>query len=167
MNGLAVANKIKDLLEGIDGWTGNIFTYIPNVRDDKQYLEAMVDKDTKQVDVWWIRRNSIRTTKYGQGGRSLPNQYRLKTHVFSIRGFQSVYDAGKIEDATSEIDFQERCDEIEETLAKSMSLGITTHDAILTGVSIAIGYDSLSKALCHTATIDLTVEERICTTYEQ
>jgi len=167
MEGIEIANLIKGLLEDIEGWTGKVYVYIPNLKDDNKYLKALVDDDTRRVDAWFIRRSNIRSRKYGEAPKSIPVGYRWKTHIFTIRGFQSVYDAGEIEDATSEVDFQERCDKIEEKLARSMSLGITTHDVILGGLNMAIDYDSLGKALCHTATINLTVEERVCTTYEQ
>lgn len=167
MDGIEVANKIKDILEGVDGWTGKVYVYIPNVKSDEEYLNALVDDDSRRVDVWFIRRSNIRSRKYGEATRSTPLGYRVKYHVFMVRGFQSVYDAGEITDATSETSFQERCDDIEADLAKSVSLGVTDHDLVLTGVDISIDYDSLGKALCHTATISLTVEERLRTYYEQ
>lgn len=167
MNGIEVANKVKDVLEGMDEWTGKIYVYIPNVKTDEEYLNALVDDTSRRVDVWFIRRSNIRSRKYGEAHRTVPLGYRVKYHTFTIRGFQSVYDAGKIEDATSEIDFQNRCDDIEETLAKTVSLGVTDHDLVLVGTDIQIDYDSLSKALCHVATISLTVEERLRTYYEQ
>lgn len=166
MNGIVVANKIKDVLESVDDWTGRVYVYIPNVKSDQEYLDSLVDQNTDRVDVWFIRRSNIRSRKYGEAARTTPLGYRTKQHVFTIRGFQSVYDAGKIEDATSETDFQDRCDNIEKRFARTTSLGVSTHDVILTNLDIAIDYDSLSKALCHTAIITLTIEERLRTHYE-
>lgn len=166
MNGIVVANKIKDILEGISGWTGNVYVYIPNVKTDKQYYEALVDSDTKEVDAWFIRRTSIRPRVYGEAPRYTPQGYRAKNHIFTIRGFQSVYDVQEVLDATSETDFQDRCDEIEAELVKNRTLDITDHTVDLYGVSVDIDYDSLGKTLCHVATITFTVEEQLRTYYE-
>jgi len=168
MNGIEVANKIKDVLESVEGWTGKIYVYIPDVKSDQEYLDALVDNSTGRVDAWFIRRSGFRSIKYGEGVR-IPTNYRVKQHTFSIRGWQSIYDrhSGKsLEDATSEIDFQDRCDKIEETLAKTYSLGVSTHDVVVAGVNFTINHDMFSKVLCHYVNISLTVEERLCTNYE-
>lgn len=166
MKGTAIADKLKALLEDLSGWTGVIYTYIPNVKTDKQYLEALVDSDTDRVDVWFVRRSSISTAKYGNAPRDTPQGYRVKSHSFIIRGFQSVYDIKEVLNATSETEFQDRCDDIEAELAKDITLDVTNHTLVTSNISMDIDYDMLGKALCHSVTITFDVNEYLRTYYE-
>lgn len=168
MDYATVANKIKDVFEAISGWTGKVYIYIPNIKSEEQYLDALLDSDTKEVDVWFIRRNSVRSRKYGEATRAVPSGYREKTHIFTIRGFQSVYEDEyeNVLTATSESDFQERCDDIESAFSTTTSLDVSDHDVFLMSVDVDIDYDWLGSTFCHSATITLSVTETLRTIYE-
>jgi hypothetical protein len=167
MDAVDIGQEIQDLLEGIENWSGKIHQYIPPVSSEIDVAQALTTDpiERTKVDVWFINRVRIRTLKYGEAPRgSIPVGFRQRTHLFQIRGFQSVRTTTTSGDP-SEVEFQALCDKIEGVLAKSVSLGMTAPSLYFGGLEMDIGYDMIGKVLCHVMTARVMVTETIQTSY--
>lgn len=160
-NGLELATKIETILSGIDGWDGVIFKYIPNIARLSDLKDLLTDDDGR-INAWFIERTEVRTLKRGEAP-NIATGYRAKRHSFVIRGFKSLYDeTGN----SSETDFQNLCDQIEETFAPYTSLGVLSPTLIVSDMRMRISYEMLvNSILCHSVSINLTIDEYIPTSY--
>lgn len=159
--GQELAERIRVILADIQELGGaRFYTYFPNISELSELANTLLDA-TGRVNAWFIIRSGLNVSRYGEG-RRVPSQSRIKTHVFTVRGYISVYDNL----TTSEVEFQNLCDKVEERLGVSMSLGVQFGTTIARSISMAIGYEMLGRILCHTCTISITVDEYLATSYE-
>ena len=167
--GLIFANDLKDILEAIDGWTGRVYVYVPPIKTETDFnnyfLEAEENEGGKRrLNAWFVNRTRVSARKYGEAPRRVPLGYRLRMHIYTIKGFVSlISDTGT--DLSSEESFQDLCDTIEGALSIPVSLGHTDRTVIVTGVDVDINYDTFGVVLCHVANIGITVSETVATAH--
>jgi hypothetical protein len=163
MDGRVFADTLKGYLEGISGWDGVVYTYLPQVRTREEFIQAVMAED-ERINVWFINRVRLSSRKWGEAAPRTPSQHRNRRHTFRIVGYRSVYKASS-DQYESEEQFQNLVDDIEEELGRRVSMGVTDHTVFVMGLDFDIRYHEFGAYLCHNVIIDLTVEETVPTSY--
>jgi hypothetical protein len=142
-----IRTQIKTKLEAISG-VENVYDFRRFCNDWATYKDLFV-KDNK-VNTWEIERKAFSRT--GRGGSG---DIEDITHEFIIRGFYSFYDA-----YATEKTFQDLVETICADFINDPTLG---GKAKMVHVPITGEFTTafLGQVLCHVATINLIVEERI------
>lgn len=158
MDGQEFARRIKSLLESIPGWEGRVFVYIPPVHTESQIVETLTDS-SRRINTWFINRTGFSVSRYGDNAGRTPLGYRVKSHLFQLKGFVAMHGPD------SEIQFQDLCDRIEEAFAPVCSLGVDDHTVFVRGTRASISYEEFLGVLCHTVIFTFEVMETIRTAY--
>ena len=167
--GRTYATTIKDTLEAISGWTGRVYIYTPPIKsetDVADYLTRSTEGDDT-LDAWFVNRTGLATQKYGEARRAVHTRERVVTHEYRIRGFQSQRskdaDGNSI---TSELLFQDLCDQIEAAISIKSTMGVTSRTVYGGGFQADIIYQTFGSILCHSLDARFIVHEHKATSYE-